>query len=218
MVSKQWLTQDVQLQYQQKLWDYYNISPVKRQQMINQSMLFYYNALDSLWRGKITKKDFQFYERNFALRQFMANTDRIGANAASTQASAYSRNVDNQDKVFKAQARDLNASAFTKEMHNDAANDWITAFQYNPKTNKYDIPYRDKAYRYGYQLSLSQNRIVLNNMLEYPELVQSIKFSNYANGGTSVGRLVGDVVDQAADAMTFGNQNEVTHTYSPDRH
>lgn len=184
-IIKNWLEVDTQYQAMQKMWSYYNINPLQQQQMIAQTINFYSSALKEYWQGRLTKKEFDNYERNFNLMQFRANTERINADA-------FSRDVDNKKDMYKASAREINARSAYQEMYNTMQDENVAAYQYNPKTHRYDIPYQDKRMRVGLDLNLAQNRHTLNLMLQQPDLIRSQTFRNYVEPVTGV---VGNVAE-----------------------
>lgn len=195
-VISDWMTQDVQFQAQQRMWDYYNISPERRENMIAQTMSFYSNAIKSFYDGEITKKDLQYYDKRFSLLQFQAATDRISANAVATDVANKGQLYQHQGALMDEQRYGYSLDNQQKKWYNDIQGDKVVSFRYNPKTKNYDIPYTDTRFRVGYNLTLQQNHMVLQNMLNQRDLWENQRWNNNINTINNIGNSIVNAADK----------------------
>ena len=195
-IISDWMTKDVQFSAQQKMWDYYNISPVQRENMIAQTMSFYANAVKSFYDGEITRKDLQYYDKRFSLLQFAAATDRISANAAATDVANRGQLYQHQSALMDTQRYGYSLDNQRKKWYNDIQGDKVVSFRYNPKTKNYDIPYTDTRFRIGYNLTLQQNHMVLQNMLNQRDLWKNQQWNNNLNTINNFGNTIVNAVDK----------------------
>ena len=195
-IISDWMTKDVQFQAQQKMWDYYNISPERRENMIAQTMSFYSNAVKSFYDGEITRKDLQYYDKRFSLLQFEAATNRISANAAATDVANRGQLYQHQSALMDTQRYGYSLDNQQKKWYNDIQGDKVVSFRYNPKTKNYDIPYTDTRFRIGYNLTLQQNHMVLQNMLNQRDLWKNQQWNNNLNTINNFGNTIVNAVDK----------------------
>ena len=220
-IISDWMTKDVQFQAQQKMWDYYNIGPERRENMIAQTMSFYANAVKSFYDGEITKKDLQYYEKRFSLLQFQAATDRISANASATDVANRGQLYQHQGALMDEQRYGYSLENQQKKWYNDIQGDKVVSFRYNPKTKNYDIPYTDTRFRVGYNLTLQQNHMVLQNMLNQRDLWENQRWNNNINTFNNVGNTLINAADKfrpvkpTTTTKTSGRINGYVNFYGP---
>ena len=190
-----WMVSDTKYKALSEIYAFNNIAPATLRNIQAQTAFHEANAIKALAEGKLTLKEFQYYEKNYALRQVMANAMSRQANAAEINAKTF-RDLYNEQRRGMSYDNDL------KQYSTDY---WLGNIP-DDEAHKYILRTPPLLRQLKAQLGIQEQ--TFTNLTFQPDLLRSITHSNEAhatrdewgkwsdavNAGSNVIQSVGNVV------------------------
>lgn len=190
-----WMDTDTKYRALSQIYSFNNIGPATLFNIQAQTAFHEANAIKALAEGKLTMKEYEYYEKNYALRQVMAN-------AMSRQADAAVINANTFKDLYSEEQRGMKLSNDVQEY---ATNYWLGNIP-DTDANKYILRVPPLLRQLRAQLGIQEQ--TFTNLTFQPNLLKSITHSNEAhasrdewgkwsdavNAGSNVVQSVGNVV------------------------